>query len=454
MTKTAALVLAAGKGTRMQSDRPKVLHTLLGEPMLWYVFKALEIMPPEDVLAVIGHGADQVRAAFGDFGGTWVEQDEQLGTGHALQVAWGAVADSGADACLVVNGDTPLVPGESLAMLDNVCRDQGADLAFLSVRLADAGAFGRVVRAADGSVAAIVEAKDFDAKVHGPETGEINAGIYWIRLETVGPLLDKLSDDNAGGEYYITDLVGLAVEAGLRVVAEARDEPHLLGVNSPAELAWAEELVRANINAAWMERGVTMHRPSLVTVGPRTRIQPGVELSGPCEIYGASLVEAGTLLESGLWMLDSAVRAGAHVKPYCHIEGADVGPGCVVGPFARLRPGAVMEDGSRVGNFVEMKKSRLGKGAKANHLTYLGDAEVGAGTNIGAGTITCNYDGKNKHATVLGENVFIGSNTALVAPVTVGDGALIGAGSVITKDVEPDMFAVTRAPQKQVRRRK
>ncbi len=454
MTKTAALVLAAGKGTRMQSDRPKVLHTLVGEPMLWYVFKALEIMPPEDVLAVIGHEASQVRDAFQDFGGTWVEQVEQRGTGHALRVAWEYVAASGAEACLVVNGDTPLVSGHALAMLDNACRDQGADLAFLSVPLSDPGAFGRVVRAEDGSVAAIVEAKDFDPSVHGPATGEINAGIYWLRLESVGPLLDKLSDDNAGGEFYITDLVGLAVEAGLKVMAEARDEAHLLGVNSPAEMAWAEELVRANINAAWMERGVTMHRPSLVSIGPRARLSPGVELTGPCEIYGASVVEAGALLESGLWMRDSAVRAGAHVRPFCHLEGADVGPGCVVGPFARLRPGAVMEDGSRVGNFVEMKKSRLGPGAKANHLTYLGDAEIGAGSNIGAGTITCNYDGVRKHPTVLGENVFVGSNTALVAPVTVGDGAVIGAGSVITKDVEPGMLAVTRSPQKQVRRRK
>ena len=454
MTKTAALVLAAGKGTRMRSDRPKVLHTLLGEPMLWYVFKALEIAPSEDVLVVIGHEADRVRAAFPDFGGTWVEQAEQRGTGHALQVAWDAVAARGADACLVVNGDTPLIPAEALAMLDETCRGQGVDLAFLSVRLPDPGAFGRVVRAGDGTVAAIVEAKDYDPGAHGPLTGEVNAGIYWLRLETVAPLLNKLSDDNAGGEFYITDLVGLAVQAGLKVVAEAREEEYLLGVNSPAELAWAEELVRANINAAWMERGVTMHRPSLVTVGPRSRLGPGVELAGPCEIYGESRVESGALLESNLWMLDSVVRAGARVRPYCHIEGADVGPDCVVGPFARLRPGAVMEEGSRVGNFVEMKKARLGKGAKANHLSYLGDAEVGAGSNIGAGTITCNYDGKNKHATVLGENVFVGSNTALVAPVTVGEGALIGAGSVITKDVEPHMLAVARAPQKQVRRRK
>jgi len=454
MTKTATLVLAAGKGTRMQSDRPKVLQTLVGEPMLWYLFKALEAMPRQDVLTVIGHGADQVRAAFLDYGGAWVEQVEQLGTGHALQMAWDAVTAGGADACLVVNGDTPLIPGEALVVLDNACRDQGADLAFLSVRLADPGAFGRVVRADDGSVAAIVEAKDYDEAVHGPVTGEINAGIYWLRLETVGPLLDKLSDDNAGGEFYITDLVGLAVAAGLRVVAETRDEAHLLGINSPAELAWAEEMVRANINAAWMERGVIMHRPSLVSVGPRVRLSPGVELTGPCEIYGEAVVEAGAVLESGLWMRDSAVRQGAHVKPFCHIEGADVGPDCVVGPFARLRPGAVMEDGSRVGNFVEMKKARLGPGAKASHLTYLGDAEVGAGSNIGAGTITCNYDGKNKHPTVLGKNVFVGSNTALVAPVTVGEGALIGAGSVITKDVEPHMLAVSRAPQRQIRRRK
>ena len=423
MAQTGALILAAGKGTRMRSERPKVLHTLLGEPMLWYVHKALDgLVPAETTWTVIGHGADAVRAAFPGRESGFVLQEDQRGTGHALQTAWPRILDSGVAALLVVNGDTPLVPRDGLGALAQAFSDSGAALAFLTVDLDDPGAYGRVVRGPDGQCTAIVEAKDFDPATHGEATGEINSGIYALDVAAVGPLLERLSDDNASGELYITDLVGLAVAEGLGVQAvRGGPNPQLLGVNSPLELARTEELLRMGIVSFWMEEGVTVHQPDSAVIGPRAALSPGCEIFAPCELYGEVLTGAGTRIDSHCVIRDSHVGAGTHVKSFSHVESAAIGPNCQVGPYARLRPGAVLEDGSRVGNFVEMKKARLGKGAKASHLTYLGDAEVGAGANIGAGTITCNYDGVNKHQTVIGEGAFIGSNTALVAPVRVGE---------------------------------
>ncbi len=455
MAQTGALILAAGKGTRMRSERPKVLHTLLGEPMLWYVLKALDgLVPQEATWTVVGHGADAVRAAFPEHEAGFVLQERQLGTGHALQTAWPAVTASGVGSLLVVNGDTPLVPRDGLRMLREAFAASGAALAFLTVDLAEPGAFGRVVRGPDGACTAIVEAKDFDPAVHGAQSGEINAGSYVLDVAAVGPLLDRLTDDNASGEFYITDLVALAVASGLRVEAvRGGANPQLLGVNSPEELVRAEDLLRAGVVAFWTQEGVTVRQGASVVIGPRSALAPGCEITGPCELYGEVLVGPGARIDSHCVLRDSSVAGGAHVKSFCHIEGAAIGPDCQVGPYARLRPGAVLEDGSRVGNFVEVKKARLGKGAKASHLTYLGDAEVGAGANIGAGTITCNYDGVHKHKTVIGQGAFIGSNTALVAPVRVGDRALVGAGSVITRDVGDDMLALERSKQRQAPRR-
>ncbi len=269
--------------------------------------------------------------------------------------------------------------------------------------LPDPGAFGRVARDERGAVTAIVEARDYDPESHGPESGEINSGIYVLDVAAVAPLLERLDNGNASGEFYITDLVALAAADGLAVLGvRAGNDPQLLGVNSPAELARAEELLRARIVDGLLESGVTVHQPGGAVGGPRGVLEPGCEISGPCELYGATRVAAGASVGSHCWIKDAEIGPGALVRPFCHIEGASVGPDCQIGPFARLRPQAVTEQGARVGNFVEMKKARLGPGAKAGHLTYLGDAEVGAGANIGAGTITCNYDGKNKHRTVIG----------------------------------------------------
>ncbi len=446
-----ALILAAGKGTRMHSKKPKVLHTILGEPLLGHVAEALRPLFGASVWAVIGHEADMVRAAFSGRELRFVEQKEQLGTGHALMVALPELKRAGMKKVLVVNGDTPLITTDTLR--DFIFYAEGADLSVATLTLEHPGAYGRIVRK-DGELKAIVEAKDFDVAVHGEPTGEINAGIYMLSLEAVERLLPRVGNQNKSGEYYITDLVGLAVSEGMVVRGlSCGSDPNLLGINNPAELSASEELRRRAIVEERLAAGVVMHGPDMIRVGPHVVVEPGAELYGPCELYGHTTIASGVLVESHCVIRDSSVAAGAEIRSFTHMDHAEVGPDCLVGPYARLRPGAVLERGAHMGNFVEMKKARLCEGAKANHLTYLGDAEIGPRANIGAGTITCNYDGVNKFKTVIGAHAFIGSNTALVAPVTVGADALVGAGSVITKDVPDGQLAIARSRQANLRRR-
>jgi bifunctional UDP-N-acetylglucosamine pyrophosphorylase/glucosamine-1-phosphate N-acetyltransferase len=451
----AALILAAGKGTRMRSEKPKVLQTLLGEPMLAYVYAALHPLFGENVLTVVGWKSEMVCAEFPKHEAGCVLQEQQLGTGHAVQTAWPELSKRKAESCLIVNGDTPLLSTDKLQKLIDAFTEESADIAFITLTLPDPKSFGRVVRNAEGGIAAIVEAKDYKDEVHGAPTGEINSGIYMLKSETMGPMLSRLSDDNAGGEYYITDLVGFAVAEGLKVLGvECGNDPYLLGVNSPKELAEAEELLRARIVDEHLDRGVVIHDAKNVSIGPDVELNPDVEITGPVRIMGKTVAGKGVVIHSNTWICDSTLDEGAEVFAFSHVQSAHIGPHAKAGPYARLRPGAQLQEKSKVGNFVEMKKAVLGPGAKASHLTYLGDATVGPEANIGAGTITCNYDGKNKHSTVIGEGAFIGSNTALVAPVTVGKNALIGAGSVITKDVDDEHLALTRAQQKQYLRKK
>jgi bifunctional UDP-N-acetylglucosamine pyrophosphorylase/glucosamine-1-phosphate N-acetyltransferase len=447
-----ALVLAAGKGTRMHSDTPKVLQRLLHEPLLRYVLDALRPLFGDEVWAVVGHQAEMVRKAFADVPVRFVEQPEQLGTGHALMAALPALEAGGCEGVLVLNGDSPLV---TPAILEHFLRRaEGADLAFACLRLDDPSAYGCVVRR-DGRVRAIVEAKDFDPAVHGPATGEVNAGMYRLSLDLAKKLTPALSRENRGGEYYITDLVELALAGGYEARGlDCGSDPSLFGINSPLELAQSEAFLREKIVRELLENGVIIHAPEAVRVGPRARIDAGAELTGPCEIYGASRVAQGARIESHCVLIDSSVEAGAVLRSFCHLDGARVGPNCAVGPFARLRPGALMEEAAQMGNFVELKQACLRRGAKANHLAYIGDAEVGERANIGAGTITCNYDGVRKHKTVIGAGAFIGSNAALVAPVNVGGGALVGAGSVITRDVSEGEMAIARGRQRNMPRRK
>ena len=446
-----ALVLAAGKGTRMHSDKPKVLQTLLGETMLRCVLDAVRLLFGENVWAVIGHRAETVRASFaGGDAPRFMDQTERLGTGHAFAAALPALTEAGCTHALVLNGDAPLIGGALLQ--DFLRRADGADIAFASLRLADPSDYGRVVRK-NGRLVGIVEAKDYDSALHGAASGEVNAGVYYFRLDAVRDM--RLSRRNASAEYYITDFVELGLKAGCETRAlEYADAPELLGINSPEELARSEELLRGRIVRGALHSGVVMHAPESVRIGPRAVIEPGAELCGPCEIYGASRVERGARIESHCVLHDAHVGQEARVCNFSRLEGARLEAGASVGPFARLRPGAVLEEAARVGNFVEVKQARLGRGAKANHLSYIGDAEVGESANIGAGVITCNYDGVHKHKTVIGAHAFVGSNAALVAPVRLGRGSLVGAGSVITKDVLDEETAIARGRQCNLPRKK
>jgi bifunctional UDP-N-acetylglucosamine pyrophosphorylase/glucosamine-1-phosphate N-acetyltransferase len=449
MLNTAALVLAAGKGTRMHSDRPKVLQTILGEYMLACVLAALRPHFAENIWIVAGHQARMLEAAFPEE--RFVLQAEQLGTGHALMRALPVLAGVGCRHVLVVNGDVPLLDAETTRVF--LDKAEGADLAFATLDLDEPGSYGRVLRAG-GKVRAVVEAKDCDPSTL-EQHREVNAGLYRISLPLAETLLPRITRANNSGEYYITDLVALAVAGGhnVRAVQCGRDE-NLLGVNSPQELARMEETMRRHVVVRHLQRGVLLHAPDMIRISPFARVEPGAELTGPCEVLGRSEIRRGARVASYCVVRDSVIEEGAELRHFSHLEGARVGAGALVGPFARLRPGAVLEQASHVGNFVEIKNARLGEGAKANHLTYLGDADIGAGANIGAGTITCNYDGRRKHKTSIGEKAFIGSNTALVAPVAVGANSLVGAGSVITRDVPEGEMSIARSRQKNLPRKK
>ncbi len=460
-----ALILAAGKGTRMYSDTPKVLQQILQEPMLRYVYDA--VMPlmaeytqkaqaapdaatnsaKQHIWTVIGHKAEMVQNTFPQYTNNFIIQEQQLGTGHALQVAWPTLEQAGLTHILVINGDTPLLPSYLLQDFYTACVTQHAAIGFMTLTLEDPAAFGRVVRK-DNAVHTIVEAKDYDESLHGPEPKEINAGIYCLELNAIKPLLSKLNNNNKNGEFYITDLIALAVDQKLAVVGHnLGDNPYLLGINNPYELVRSEELIREQIVEKFQKDGVIIRAAHSVRIGPDVTIERGVSITGPCEIYGTCHIAAGAVIESHCVITNSDIGAGTKILSFCHIQQASVAQGCSVGPYARLRPLATLDDNVHIGNFVEVKKSHFAKGAKASHLSYIGDATIGEKVNIGAGTITCNYDGKNKFTTVIEEGAFIGSNSSLVAPVTIGKKALVGAGSVITKNVPENHLAVARGTQ-------
>lgn len=447
-----ALILAGGKGTRMHSATPKVLLKILEEPLLYYVYKSLRPIFNDAIWTIVGHGADHVREAFPAECQKAIVQTEQLGTGHALTTGWSDIQAAGIEYLLVVNGDTPQISTETLQSFIHTCTsgnaNKGFDLAFMTLSLPDPASFGRVVRQGD-TLKAIVEAKDYDTTLYGPEPHEVNAGIYWLKITSVDSLLPQLSNKNKSGEYYITDLIALAVEKGLSVEGvPCGTDARLMGVNSPQELTAAEETIRQQIINHWQEQGVFIRQDNSVRVGPRVTLAKGVDITGPCEMYGETSIETGTAIASHCKIIDCQLGQNITVQSFSHLQESAIGNAVTIGPYARLRPGATLEDNAHIGNFVEVKKSTIGKGAKVNHLTYIGDTTIGEKTNIGAGTITCNYDGKNKHRTTIGKNVFIGSNASLVAPVTIGDGALVGAGSVITKDVAEAHLGIERNKQR------
>ncbi len=445
------MIMAAGKGTRLKSKRAKVLHTIGGKPLLGHVVAAASrIVPAGDVFVVVGHQADQVEAALAATGVRFVLQPEQLGTGHAIQCAQGSIA--GYDHVLVLSGDVPLIRPETIRALWEFHLEQAAAMTILTARPENPFGYGRVVRAssragADGAeVEAIVEQKSL--KPGQEAIGEINSGIYAFRTAALLGHLREMTAANSAREYYLTDMAGILVGAGERVVALAADDvAEVLGANTIPELVALDAVLRGRTATRLMLEGVTIFRPETcvidadVEVGADTVIEPGVQLLGRTKIGSDCLIRSGTVIE------DSVVLDGVLIRQHCIVADSTIGPGAKIGPFAHLRPGSEIGEEAHVGNFVETKKARLGKGAKANHLSYLGDAEVGAGSNIGAGVITCNYDGVHKHTTVIGERAFVGSDSTLVAPVRIGDGAYVGAGSCITKEVPAGALAVARSRQ-------
>lgn len=442
-----AIVLAAGQGTRMKSSRPKVVHEILGRPMVAYLIDTLKGAGVEDIVLVVGHQADRVQEVYRDYGVRFVVQDPQLGTGHALQVAWPAVPKD-AQTVMVLCGDAPLISGESILTLQQLHKSTGVAITMQTIELTDGKHYGRVVRDNAGRVEAVVQSKD--AKNHPDILAirEINTGAYCFEAAFLADSLPRLAPSPVTGEIYITDLIKLAREQGRGVEALIDpDREKLLGINSRAELAMAMQTVKRQINARHMDEGVTLIDPestyieSGVTVGLDTVIYPNVFLQGD------TVIGENCVIEATVKIVDSTLEDGVKIKMGCVITNSRIGAGADTGPFAHLRPGADLRQKVHVGNFVEVKKSVLHEGVKAGHLTYLGDADVGAGTNIGAGTITCNYDGEKKHPTIIGERTFIGSNTALVAPVTLGAGAYIGAGSTITEEVPPGKLAIARGRQ-------
>ena len=427
--KTAAIILAAGLGTRMKSARPKVLHPVAGRPMINHLLAGVAAMEFERTVVVVGPNMDAVADAVAPH--RCVVQAEQLGTGHAVLAARDALGDFEGDV-LVLYGDSPLIsPATLQRMLDARHAEPHLALVVLGFHPDDPGPYGRLMVAADGSLEAIVEARE--ATPEQLAVDFCNSGFVAIDGGRLFGLLDRVGNDNAKGEYYLFDIVALARADGLACAAIKADPEELLGINSRAELAMAEAVVQDRLRAAALAGGATLKDPRTVYFNFDTVLGRDVTV-GPSVCFGPGAV----------------IGDDVEIRAFSHIEGARVAPGAVIGPFARLRPGADIAENARVGNFVEVKNATVEAGAKVNHLTYIGDARVGAGANIGAGTITCNYDGFLKHHTDIGAGAFIGSNTALVAPVKVGDGANVGAGSTIARDVPADALALSRAEHKEV----
>ncbi|HLK91628.1 MAG TPA: bifunctional UDP-N-acetylglucosamine diphosphorylase/glucosamine-1-phosphate N-acetyltransferase GlmU [Polyangia bacterium] len=440
----AAIVLAAGKGTRMRSARAKVLHEILGRPLGAYPIELARAVGADPVVAVLGHQRAAVEAAlvarFGADGVRVVEQTEQRGTGHAVRLAMPALKSFRGDLALVLYGDVPLLRRETLAALVGTARRYRC-LAVVTATPPDATGYGRILRDERGHVIGVVEEKD--ATPEERRIGEVDAGIYCGPVDFLREATAGLTTRNAQGEYYLTDIVARAAE-GIGVTGVEADFRDVAGVNDRQQLAEAEAVMRARTNRALMAH-VTFRDPATTDVEPGVEIGVDVELGRGVALRGRTKIGHGARIDDGVILTDTEVGAGAHVRPYCVASEASIGAGASVGPFAHLRPGTKIGPDAHVGNFVETKKTTLGRGSKANHLTYLGDTTVGERVNIGAGTITCNYNGYEKFTTTIDDGAFIGSDTQLVAPVRVGKGAVVGAGTTVTEDVPAGALVITRA---------
>lgn len=440
-----AIVLAAGKGTRMKSNLPKVMHPLAGKPFLQHVLETTRSLAPANIHLVLGHGADVVQASLNLAEVNVVPQEQQLGTGHAVMQVLPHLADD--SVVLILYGDVPLISRETLEKLASVANRKA--LGLLTVRLPDPTGYGRVLRDQQGNISAIVEQKD--ASPEQLTINEVNTGIISVHAAFLRDCLPKLSNQNAQGEYYLTDIIAMAKAAGLDVVAlETRHLYEVQGVNNRQQQAELERLFQQHQAQKLMEQGLTLLDPARFDCRGDLQIGADCIVDINCVFEGRVVLGNNVRIGPNCLIKDAVIGDDVEIEANSVIDDAKIGPECHIGPFARVRPGSQFAKGAKVGNFVETKKAVVGEGSKINHLSYVGDAELGANVNVGAGTITCNYDGVNKHKTRIGNDVFVGSNTALVAPVEIADGATVAAGSTITLNVKTNQLAVARERQRNV----
>lgn len=438
------IILAAGKGTRMYSQLPKVLHPIGGKAMLAHVIQTAQTLAPQAIHVVVGHGKEQVKQQFADAQVGWVEQTEQLGTGHAVKTALPHLPQDGRT--LVLYGDVPLIDRDNLQAL---LAAAGDGVGILTGIMDNPTGYGRIIRDANNQVVQIVEEKDADAEQKAIR--EVNTGIFVLPNQYLGGWLNALQSNNAQGEYYLTDVVALAVRDGVAVTPHPVSAHHLAaGVNNKIQLAELERIFQRSQAQQLLQSGVTLLDPSRFDLRGSLKHGQDVQIDVNCVFTGDCELGDGVTIGANCVIHNAKIAAGTRIAPFSHLEDCTIGANAHIGPFARLRPNAVLADDVHIGNFVEVKNSQIGRGSKANHLSYIGDAQVGEKTNIGAGTITANYDGVNKHQTTIGNEVRIGSNNVLVAPVTIGDKATTGAGSVITKNCEAGKLVLARARQQTI----
>ncbi len=445
MSNLEVVILAAGQGTRMRSSLPKVLHTLSGKPLLQHVIDTALKLNATKTHVVYGHGGEMVKESLAYNDVSWVIQEQQLGTGHAVAQSLPNIDD--ASNVLILYGDVPLTKLETLNRLIDAGRDTG--IALLTVRLKDPYGYGRIVRSESGAVKRIVEQKDADDKTRLINEG--NSGMLVVKAKLLKQWVERLDNNNVQGEFYLTDIIEMAVNDGIDVNSViCDDEDEVLGVNDRKQLAYLERVHQQRIADELMVQGVTVRDPHRLDIRGELVAGKDVELDVGVIIKGKVILGDNVKIGANSILIDSEVGSGTEVLPMSLVEQSVIGSHCVIGPYARLRPDTVLDNNVRIGNFVEIKKSDIGHGSKVNHLSYIGDSEIGKDVNVGAGTITCNYDGAHKHKTVIKDNAFIGSDTQLVAPVTIGKGATIAAGSTITRDVFDNNLTLTRVKQKSI----